>query len=190
MSWEQFLVKGDKDLVRGFVHGFVWGAGDPEGVLCEEELPLERESIASLLFSGSHQRLLVRKAWAERLAQALENAAQKWDLSLKARQPVRALHFAAKAKAFSPEVAEQLKEALFRKLPSGIAVERESEKEERDPQAKGPELYAPVHHFQYTAEASYQGEVEATLQLHRKLATLDFVEVTPLQVLLQEKPQS
>ncbi len=182
MNWELFLVKGDKEKVRGFVHGFVWGAGDPTGVLCEQELSLEKESIASWLFSGPHQRLLVRASLADSLAQALAQASAHLDLSLQSRKPVKCLRFSGQAEAFSPEVAEGLQRALFHHVPAGVAVEEKKEEVERDPGASGTELYAPVHHYRYRAQVTYAGEVTGMLELHQRLAATDFVQVEPIHV--------
>ncbi len=182
MSWELFVVKGDKEIVRGFVHGFVWGAGDPQGVFCEAELDLERESLASLLKLGPHQRLLVRANLANRLAEALEKAHQELRLELKERKTVAELLFEARARVFSPELAGQIKKSFFSELPPGVEVRNKEEEQAQDNAARGPELYAPVHHFEYRATCTFAGPVEAMVALHRQLAGLDFVEVEPLRI--------
>jgi hypothetical protein len=181
MSWELFVVKGDKDVIRGFVHGFAAGAGSAQAVYCEAELPLERASLARLLLSGPHHRVLVQARFAEKLAAALESAASELSLELQSRKPVSKLRFVAKAEAFSPEVAASLQEKLFHP-PAGVAVEHKQEEKQTDRTARGAELYAPVHHFQYRAEVHYAGEVEGILALHRALAATDFVEVSPVEV--------
>lgn len=182
MSWELFVVKGDKEIVRGFVHGFVWGAGDPQGVFCEAELPLERESLASFLKLGPHQRLLVRANLAPRLSEAITQAHQELHLELKERRAVAELSFTAQARVFSQEIAEKIKRRFFTELPSGVRVTQKEEQQAKDNSAKGAELYAPVHHFEYRVVCAFAGPVEAILPFHRELAALDFVEVEPIRI--------
>lgn len=182
MSWELFLVKGDKEIVRGFVHGFVWGAGDPQGVFCEAELDLERESLASFLKLGPHQRLLVRAELADRLAEAMAKAHSELRLELKERRAIAELSFAARARVFSSELAEEIKRRFFAEPPPGVRVTQKEEQQAKDNTARGTELYAPVHHFEYRALASFTGPVEAILPFHRELAALDFVEVEPVRI--------
>lgn len=182
MGWELFVVKGDKEIVRGFAHGFVWGAQDPSGVYCEAELPLERESLVELLKLAPHQRLLVRANLAERLAEALARTSAELRLELKERREVREVTFEAKARVFSREVAEKIRKRFFAELPPGVEVRNKREEEEKDTSAKGQELYAPVHHFEYRASCTFAGPVEAILGLHKDLADLDFVEVGPIHI--------
>lgn len=182
MSWELFVIKGDKEIVRGFVHGFVWGAGDPKGVYCEAELPLERESLASFLKLGPHQRLLVKAGLAARLAEAVEKAHEELRLELKQRRPIGELSFQARARVFSPEAAKTILQQFFGELPPGVEVRDKREEQEKDTSAKGAELYAPVHHFEYRASCTFAGPVEAIVELHGKLAGLDFVELEPIRI--------
>lgn len=182
MSWELFVVKGDREIVRGFVHGFVWGARDPQGVFCEAELDLERESLASLLKIGPHQRLLVRANLADRLSEAMVKAHPELHLELKERRPISELSFEAQARVFSPELAEEIKRRFFTELPPGVKVAHKKEQQAKDNTAKGTELYAPVHHFEYRAVCTFTGPVEAVLPFHRELSTLDFVEVEPIRI--------
>jgi len=181
MSWELFVVKGDKEVTRGFVHGFVAGAGFPAAAHCEAELPLERESLARLLLAGPHHRFLVDSRLADQLAAAFGQQVCKLGLVLESRRPVKELRFSAKAKAFSREVAESLKNKLLN-LPAGVRLQDTKEAESEDATARGAELYAPVHHFEYRAEVHYAGEVEGIVALHRNLAATEFVEVSPVEV--------
>ncbi len=182
MSWELFVVKGDKAIVRGFVHGFVWGAGDPRGVFCEAELPLERESLARFLKLGPHQRLLVRGALAGQLAQAIENAHEELELKLVERRRVQKLSFEAQARVFSQEQAAEIRQLFFETIPSSVAVADVKEEETRDVSAKGAELYAPVHHYEYRASCTFSGPPEDILALHHKLFGRDFIEVGDIHV--------
>ncbi|MCS7182074.1 MAG: hypothetical protein NZ869_03050 [Thermoanaerobaculum sp.] len=182
MSWELFVIKGDRALVRGFVHGFVWGAGDPQGVHCEAELPLEKESLATWLQLGPHQRLLVKSQLAERLAAALGETHEELKVQLQERLPVRELAFHVEARVFSPELAAALQEKLFAHLPEGVEVRDKNESQSQDTAARGAELYAPVHHFDYRVSCTFAGTVEGILDLHRRLSGTDFVKVSPLRV--------
>ncbi|MGQ9834961.1 MAG: hypothetical protein ACUVRQ_03130 [Thermoanaerobaculaceae bacterium] len=182
MSWELFTVKGDKEILRGFVHGFVSGIGKPQAAYCEAELPLEKESLAELLRVGPHHRVLVEASTAEVFAKALEATSSELGLHLKERRLVRKARFVAEAKAFSTEVMGTLRDKLLDKLPPGVGIAEKQEKKEEDASARGAELYAPVHQLQYAARITYQGEVAAILAWHKELSHTDFVEVSPIQM--------
>lgn len=182
MNWELFTIKGDKEIIRGFVHGFTSGIGKPQAAYCEAELPLEKESLGELLGLGPYHRVLVEASTAEGFAGALEDTSSELGLHLKERRSVKKAGFIAEAKAFSPEVLATLQEKLFHKVPSGVRIGEKQEKKEEDTSAQGAELYAPVHQLEYTARLVYEGEVEAVLAWHKELSHTDFVEVSPIQL--------
>lgn len=182
MSWELFTVKGDKEIIRGFVHGFVSGMGKPQAAYCEAELPLEKESLAELLRVGPYHRVLLEASTAEAFANALEASSAELGLHLKERRPVRQARFVVEAKAFSAQVMETLCDKLFHEVPSGVRIAEKEEKKEEDASARGVELYAPVHQVQYAARITYQGEVEAILSWHKELSHKDFVKISPIQL--------
>jgi hypothetical protein len=49
-----------------------------------------------------------------------------------------------------------------------------TERQERDPEAKGVELFAPAHELTWQAEGSIEGDPAAVLDLQRRAVAHDF----------------
>jgi hypothetical protein len=60
------------------------------------------------------------------------------------------------------------------------------EKEERHPENKGVELFAPAHDYIYKARGTIVGTPPGILEMNRRLCRLDFVHEEPLELVCRE----
>jgi hypothetical protein len=179
-AWYEMVIEGREDDIRELLSGVATGGERP---LWGEELDLPAGSfpdrIRELLGARSHHLLFVPGTQASPLVRAIQG---KDEIRLERVREITGGRFSFKAKAYSPEVAAKIKQALHAPLPPGVVLEQDEEKERVDPEAKGVELYSPVHDFTYRCHGTFFGPPPGIFEIHRTLQALDFVHQEKLEL--------
>lgn len=180
MRWYQLLIDGREEDLKALL------ANHEGDVILGSDLRLADESLADRILEFIHARtnhlLFASEDAARRLAQAI---GRNPDLRLDGVWEVVEGRFGFKAKAYNPEIGDRIHDALNSDLPAGIAC-LDLEKEEVDPDAKGIELFTPVHDYVYKARGTVEGTPPGILEMNRRLHRLDFVHEEPLELSLRE----
>jgi hypothetical protein len=183
-AWYEMVIEGREEDVRDLLPGV---ATDGERPVWGEDLDLRAgslpERILELLGAKTHHLLFVPGTQARPLARAIQG---KPEIRLERVREIASGRFPFTAKAFSPEVAAKIKQALHSPLPPGVTLEACQELENVDPEAEGVELYAPVHAYTYSCQGTFSGPPPGIFQIHRTLQTLDFVHQDKLELEGQE----
>lgn len=179
-AWYEMVIEGREDDIRDLLPGVATGGERP---FWGEELELQAGSlpdrIRELLGARSHHLLFVPGTQAGPLVRAIQG---KSEIHLERVREITSGRFSFKAKAFSPEVAAKIKRALHAPLAPGVVLEQHEEKEAVDPEAKGVELYSPVHDFTYRCHGTFSGTPPGIFEIHRTLQALDFVHEEKLEL--------
>ena len=183
-AWYEMVIEGREEDVRELLPGV---ATDGERPFWSEELDLQEGSISDrireLLGARTHHLLFVPGTQAGPLVRAIQG---KDEIRLEHVWEVSSGRFSFTAKAFSPEVAEKIKRALHGPLPSGVVLEARDEVENVDPDAKGVELYSPVHDYTYRCHGNFSGTPPGIFEIHRTIQALDFVHQEKLEMECRE----
>jgi hypothetical protein len=181
--WHELGLKGPEKVVRAFVAGFTAGhGGGPAIFMTDVDIDTESltERLRELFAAGSHHGLLAPEAFAEALAVAVKEEGAEAGIHLERRRVIEAASFPFRVEAYARDVARQLRGALVEALPDGVGVEDLVETEEKNPEARGAELYAPLHEFVYRASGRVRGPLAGVLEVWRRARGHDFAEVGPL----------
>lgn len=136
------------------------------------------DRIREMLGARTHHLLYVPSTQVGALVRAIEG---KPEIRLERVREILSGRFPFKAKAWSPEVAAKIQEVLHGQLPPGVVLE-EREEEKVDPDAKGVELYTPVHDYTWRCRGIFSGPPPGIFQIHRTLQALDFVHQEKLEL--------
>lgn len=179
MRWYELLIEGSEDELGSLLQG----RGD---VIRGSDLRLASESftdrIRELLHARRHHVVFASEDQARKLAQAIR---QPEDLRLKSVREVVEGRFGFKAEAYNPEIGAKIHDALNSDLPDGIMCV-DLEKEERNPDAKGVELFTPAHDYVYKSRGTIVGTPPGILEMNRRLCRLDFVHEEPLELVCRD----
>jgi hypothetical protein len=177
-DWHEILVAGTGDAVDSLV-----AEAGPQRPVRGEDLALHAgsfpERILEFLGAKTHHVLFAPADQARELRRRIE---ANPDLHLERVREVKGASFAFTAEAYSHRAAERIKTALHDDLPAGVALVGCEESEERDPDAKGVELYTPVHDYTYRATGRFTGTPPGIFELHRRMQDLDFVKEKELEI--------
>ena len=178
-AWYEMVIEGKEEDIRDLLPGV---ASDGKRPFWGEELELHADSfpdrIRELLGARSHYLLYVPSTQIGALVRAIEG---KPEIRLERVREILSGHFSFKAKAYSPEVTAKIQEVLHGPLPPGVALE-EREEERIDSDAKGVELYTPVHDYTWRCRGIFSGTPPGIFQIHRALQALDFVHQEKLEL--------
>jgi hypothetical protein len=179
MRWYELLIEGSEDALESLL-------ADPRDVIRGSELRLAESSLADrileFLHAQTHHLVFASETRARELARVVRESS---DLKIEGTREVLGGRFGFEAEAYNREIAQKIHEALNTDLPPGIDCV-DLEKEETHPDAKGVELFTPVHEYVYKARGTIVGTPPGILEMNRRLIRLDFVHEEPLELECRE----
>ena len=184
--WYQIVVKGKLDEINRFLEAA--GPDLSSQVIRGSTVHLEPESLAErlrdLLGADSHHLLFASGETARALLAVL---AGHEALEIDQVQEIESGRFAFRIEAYSEQKHEEIHRACLTELP-GVRLVDLKESVERDPSAKGPELFAPAHDYVYRAAGAMEGTAPGILEAYRRAAEQDFVHPGPLTLQRRNVP--
>ncbi|MFL6200102.1 MAG: hypothetical protein ACJ76J_13060 [Thermoanaerobaculia bacterium] len=174
MRWYELLIEGPEDALESLLDEH------PGDAIRGSELRLASESftdrVLEFLHARTHHVIFASEVHARELVRTLQGK-----LRLESLREVVEGRFGFKAEAYNPEIGAKIHDALNTDLPDGILCV-DLEKEERHPENKGVELFAPAHDYVYKARGTIVGTPPGILEMNRRLVRLDFVHEEPLEL--------
>lgn len=184
--WHEIVVTGSEKALRGFLAGFEAARDVRDVVMLGEDLEVEDLPFAArlrgLIGAGTPRLVLAPERSGQALAQALRERGGDAGLELREVRVVLSARFGFAAKAFAPEVAARIRGVLLSSLPEGVRIEGLSQDERREADARGTELYAPVHAYSWEAAGTVVGPLPGVLEMHRRAREEKFVEPESLRL--------
>jgi len=189
--YHEMVIEGRRGMALGFVHGYLAGReltdevfdAEAEGVCCEsfrekfrEFLNPKRETI----------HLLVPERLVARTKEALARSRER-DLPLRLlhERVIASLRFSYSFRVYSREHGRRIR-SWFEELPESVALSSKSVMAERvDPDAKGIEMYSPVHDYELKGKGTVEGAVRGVLELYRLCRDEELVETTELEPIVE-----
>lgn len=189
-DWEELVIEGHAEAAHAFVAGFLAARGGHAGGVFGSDVDVEPESLSErvrrLFAAGSHHVFLAPADVAKPLAAALAEHGAAVKLRLEHQRRIVSASFDFRAEVYARDGAKQVHRALLTAEPEGVRVEQLSEAEETHADAHGVELYAPVHEYVYRVSGRILGPLPGVLEMRRRAATLDFVELGRLGLVAHE----
>lgn len=185
-AWYLIEVEGSRKPLQAFVAGFCLGRGERQAVLLGSDCGLAPSSlperVRELFTAGSHEVLLAPDPLAAELREALLAAGARVGLEVLRYALVLGARLAFSAETASTDLAAEIKRELLSSLPPQVKLEQLEEHEEREPEARGTELYAPVHDFVYRASGIFAGPLPGILELRRRTQTMETVTADAIEL--------
>ncbi len=168
----EFVIQGQPGWTFGFVQGYLRGRGETEGVLDAEAEGFQceslRERIRELIRpSSATLHLLGLDRIAPAVMEAVDHAvALGHPTELVHTERIVAARFSFSTTVYSREHGERI-QAMFKEKADGVTIKGEMTVKVH-PEAKGVEMYAPVHEYELKGEGVVEGPVDGVLDLHRR----------------------
>jgi hypothetical protein len=184
MRYYELVIEGPRGWGSGFLHGFLLGCGSRQAVLDAEEEGFEVESLREqireiLLPTAEVLHLVVPGPLVADVRRAVKAAASRGRaMTIKHEQALAGARFRFELSIYSREHAARWRRR-FDHLPAGVRLSKgTSFTEIRDPDARGLEMYAPVHQYELRGEGEVEGDLEAILPIYRVCRDEELVQVS------------
>ena len=169
-------LEGNTERAMGFVEGFRLAEEDLEPAWFSEREPIEAEGLMDSIRErvGLRTRVILPRRFAERMVAALGRAPQL-DLVARDMREVDYAELAFEYRAFDRKDAAEIRRLIESDLPRGVRLEGYTVDEKIEEDAKGVELYSPVHDYILSGAGTYVGPVDGILDMAHRLDEQDFV---------------
>jgi hypothetical protein len=181
VTYYELVIKGNGKLLKGFVRGYEVAKNIKRGLLLCSNYPINTHHLKNILtFKGDHLHLICGVRVRPGFLAAIEQAADL-DFEVVSDDEMHRTSFEFEFETFNKEVASDIKRIL-RTLPAGLEVVDFEREETTDPDAKGVEIYSPVHDYTFKGKGTVAGDVEKLCAFHAKLAEHEFFEVEDIRL--------
>jgi hypothetical protein len=184
MRYYELVIEGPRGWGIGFLHGFLLGCGSAHAVLDAEEEGFEVESLREqirefLLPTAEILHLVVPGTMVPQIRRAIRAAASRGRaMTIKHERSLTGARFRFEFSIYSREHAARWRRR-FENLPPGARLSKgTSFTEIRDPDARGLEMYAPVHQYELHGEGEVEGDLAAVLPIFRLCRDEQLVRVS------------
>lgn len=175
-TYVEIEISGPGDQAIGFVEGFrlasdnsgqVWFAG-------RENVDLESffETLRSKLRRDTF--VICSQALANAMVKAM-SASNLLELEVASVRQIDYAELAFRYEVYSREEAAAVRKVIEEQLPDGVRLEGYEPEERVLDDARGVELYGPVHDYTLTASGRYVGPVPGVLSLAERLSDQTFI---------------
>jgi len=175
-------IQGNRESCLGFIEGFRLAVNEDDIFLSDEigfELPTFLDKLASGLHSETH--LVAPLRFLEAMIEAMQRT-HRIKLKSEKIRPLSGASFNFSYKCYSAEEGHAIRELIEHELPEGLSLEDYEFKEEINPDAKGAELYSPLHDYVLKGKGLYHGPFEAVKKMARRLHDQSFIDPEKIQL--------
>ncbi len=180
-TYHELIVKGDREVLDGFLEGFMAAKNIKSGIILASEHPIETHHLKEILtFHGDYIHVIVAGRHRKSLISAIKRTPDI-ECDIVSDKVVKNAYFEFKFETFNRDVASELKKALG-KLPTGLQLINYDREEKVDPEAKGIEFYSPLHDYSFSGEGTIRGDVEKLLAFRERLCEHVFIEAKEIEL--------
>jgi len=189
-KYNEVVLEGALDLIRGFVIGFLEGSKIEGEAIFNEDHHIEKEGAFGQLMRlvgirGDQVHLIVGAGFYELLSEALKKRQQEINITTVSVKEISMAYFDFTYKAFTRELGSELKEMFgaISRDPEGLHMEAGYKPEEEiRPEGKGVETYAPLHEYQLNAAGRIHGPVKDVIDFYGVVEHYDMVELGTIKI--------
>ncbi len=175
-TWVEMELRGPADQALGFVEGYRAARPDagPIWVAGLENVDLDGFLTALRTRLNLERHLILGREMAETFREALSRS-RLLDLEVGEIRPIDHAELPFRFECYSRREGEAIRRLVEEDLPEGIRLEGYEVEEIVREDARGVELYGPVHDYILRGEGRYVGDVPGIIEMSRRLADQSFL---------------
>lgn len=181
MRYFELVIEGPEDEIKGFCLGVRASCCLESKIVFPKDEGIERaglsEVLKKLITVKETSHVICDETIKDKLIRAIE-----LDGTYKVRNvaELESASFEFKVNTFSREHADKIKE-LLKKLGE-VELTLEKVEEEKRPDVKGLEVYAPAHDYKYEVKGAISGSFEKVYEVFTKFKKEPLIEVSTMEL--------
>lgn len=182
-TYVEMELDGPGEQALGFVEGFRLAMWGEEAVWFASRENVELESLLDGIRTklDLQRHVILPKTLAERIASAL-GISESLKLKVTSIREIDYAELEFRYEVYSREEAGAVRHLIEESLPEGVRLEDYQPDETIREDARGVELYGPVHDYVLKASGRYVGPVPGIIEMGRRLTGQSFIK--PKKVVL------
>jgi hypothetical protein len=175
-SFYEIIVKGDSKVIRAYMEGFMKSKGITDGIDFGEDHPLDLGHLKEMIkYHGDVLHLVVEAKLRASVDAAIKQSPEDLDIEIVESRRIHRAYFHFKFETANRDVGKRIKR-LLDKLPEGVSLTDYEPEEIVDPDAKGVEVYSPVHEYTFKGKGVIEGEPGSVRDVLEKMIDDEFVD--------------
>ncbi len=164
------VIEGKEKQTRAFIEGLIVGADAYGSIWFIDDLDVERETIfdwiKDMVLPDTAFSIMVEEQLFSLIERGIKDEALTFKAKILASKTVKNASFKFSLECFSKEHGKKIKK-LLEERPDGVFVTEETKFTTKiSPDAKGMELYAPVHDFEYKGAGVIYGKPRDVVRIY------------------------
>jgi len=179
-------IHGPADSCHAFVEGYRLGRGETQLYFADEiglHLPSFLDALASRLHRETH---IIGPVDLLREISAATEKTGRLKLEAGDIQTLEKARLEFEFQCYSRADGEAIRKVIENDLPENVQLEDYSVDETVDEEARGPELYAPLHDYVLKGSGTYWGAFKGILMIARRLSDQDFIHPKKIELELAD----
>ncbi len=186
-KYYEVVFEGNYGIICGMIEGFLLAKGAKWEWYPSKESGIETETFTEILKEWASLRtrlhhIILEEDFHNVLQKELKERGDLKHLKLKytkSAREIKSCSFKFTANAYAKKYGEEIK-SIIASPAAGVKIEGFNPVEEQDSEAKGMELYAPVHDYTFKGEGLATGEVGSIIAFRKTLDDHPLVQVSSI----------
>ena len=176
-TYVELEIEGPADQAIGFVEGFRLARWGEAAVWFAENENVEIEGFLGGIRSklDRERHVIAPQELAERIQQALA-ASKTLEIEVASIREIDHAELECEYEVFSRDEAAEVRSLVEKDLPEGVRLDDYETRETVNEDAKGVELYGPVHDYILKGSGRFTGEVPGVIAMAHRLSGHDFIK--------------
>lgn len=185
MKYFELTIEGPSDEIKGFCLGVRAACRLESTIIFPKDEGIERtrlsEVLKKLIAAKEISHVICDETIMDKIIKAVE---LDGTYKVKNIAELESASFEFKAKTFSREHADQIKELL--KKISGVKLTIDKAEEEKRPEDKGVEAYAPAHDYKYEIKGKVTGSFDKVYEVFSRFKKEPLIEISTMELFEKE----
>ena len=195
-KYYEVVFEGHYNAIKGLLQGFKLGKNLKWNYYFSKKLGIQTETLAEKIsdwatLSNKIHHVIMDADFFDQFKKAIAtyNKTQSKESKfvstkyIKSTKTIKKASFEFKAKTFGKPYGEEIKD-IIKKLSKNLKLANYKPVEKVNKDAKGVELYAPVHDYSFEASGTIAGDLMEVIDMHKKMDYHPLIEVSKIKLSL------
>ncbi len=189
IQYFEIVFEGHLDAVAGFLEGFALASGETNAYVFSDDSGIKADTMSQAILEWMSlktklQHVVIQESLYKKIASALQTVKGEALITSKhihSAKAIKSASFSFTTKTYGKKYGEEIK-TLIANHPASITVSGFKPEETVASDAKGAELYAPTHDYEFEGTGKVSGPIDDLLPFYKTLDEYPLIEVEKISL--------